>query len=424
MKKGINKKKIIQWYIMLYPFCDILYTITNSMGLGVNFNQIIRGLGIILFFSCIHNKKMFLKTFLFMLIVLISFIYNYYIGMSGNIVSDIAVTLKIINNAVLLYGFCCLYKENKITFSEVADCLIFSSYIVIISILLSYFGLGISSYGDSGRAGVKGLFTIQSTITLYLLLILPLYYYKYRTVLNVRIILCTLALFSIGTKAGVFGGIGEYMALIVLDFRMERSISRIKRRKVLQYICIIFIGLTIGIYAMKNYIMYLIHLYISKDYYYSLEAFLLSNRNDHLNWIRTCLDWLNGGENNFAGTIWGYSYSGIAKIVQAAGHRFEALERDFHGIYYYYGVIVLLFIIAALLVIYWRAIKINISYKFKSIQAYLCVLILFVAFIYSFLGGHLLYEAMNQIPFWAIAAYVHNGIFKGGSDENRNLNIP
>ena len=392
---------------MLYPLCDILYTLTRSLNLAVNFNQMIRGLGLILFISCISDEKHFIKTAIATMLIVFSFAYNTIIGISTSMTTDIANTLKVINNFVILYAFIDLYKKGKVNFEEVSRWLIISSYIVVASILISYLGIGLESYAGSGRSGVKGFFTIQSTITLYLLLILPLYYYKYRNLISLQMLLCVAALFSIGSKTGVFGTILEYIVFFVFDLKLANRGKRLSRKRLITYACIIICAMTGGVYGIWHYIQYLINLYHSKAYYYSLEAFLLSNRNDHITWITQCIENLKYGEGNVAGILFGYSYSGVASLVKSAGYKFEALERDFHGIYYYNGILVLSILILVLVSLLRKMMKNNLKSRFSNLQSLTIILIFCVGIIYAFLGGHLFYEAMNQIPFWIVTANIY-----------------
>lgn len=397
------KKKIIKWYIMFYPICDILYTLTSSLGLTINFNQIIRGFGLILFFSCIKSKNDFIKIFGIIVAVLISFVYNANFGPGINLVTDFAFALKIINNFILYYAFLELYKRKILKIDEVAGWLIFSAYIVIGSIFLSYIGIGLTSYSGSGRFGVKGLFTIQSAITLYLLVILPVIYYKYKKLISFKMMICIFALFSIGSKTGVFGTILVYIALMITDYREGEKKHVLKWKQLVQYLIIFFVAFTVGFYLMRNYISYLINLYNEKTYYYSIEAFLLSNRNDQIRWVENAVNNYKG--NRVLGILLGYSYSGIASLVKQYGYRFEAIERDFHGVYFYFGIIILAILFLLIFKVGKKILVNNRIYKFKESSLYVSALTLGIGALYAFLGGHLFYEAMNQIPFWALSTF-------------------
>lgn len=404
----LNKHNLIKYYIILYPFCDIIYTLTENIGLNIpiNINQFIRGLGVILFFTCIKDIKNFLKVILIALWLIISLFYHISTGLSTNVITDFAFMLKVLNNFILFYAFMDMYKMKKISFDEITTWLVYSSYIAVGSILLSYIGLGLTSYGN-GRIGVKGLFTIQSTITAYLLVILPLYYYKFRKIIDWKMILCIIALLSIGSKTGVFGTMMAYIFMIIIDIRINSANGKISKNKFFSYIVILFMAITIGIYAMHEYIIYLLNLYYSKAYYYSFESFLLSNRNDQIKALQRSLRLYGNDINTIARIFLGMGYTGGAAMVQKVNSHIQAIERDFHGLYYYFGILILILTLIVLFKVLYSGIRINIKMKFKEIRSYLCFLIVCIGILYAYLGGHIFYEAMNQIPFWSVAAFLY-----------------
>lgn len=420
MSLKINKKNIVKWYIILYPLCDILYTLTSSLGMMINFNQMIRGFGLIFFLLIIRNKRNFYRTLGMILLLSLSFIMSKIFKFSISSITDLSFAMKICNNIILCYGFYDLY-EKDVSFNEIVDWLIKSAYIVIASILLSYLGLGLESYGGSGRTGVKGFFTIQSTITLYLLLIMPLVFYKYKKLISVRMFLFVFSLFSIGSKTGVFATLLEYILFVFIDYTKYGKGGRLRKRQILQHMFLIVGGLTVGMYALRNYINYLVNLYNSKAYYYSLEAFILSNRNDQISWVEKVVGLEFNAKEKIIGKIFGFGYSGVAKIVKSYGYKFEAIERDFHGVYYYFGIVVLLLLCMYLLKGVVDAFKNLVNDKSQNGLNLIVVFLTVFGIAYAFLGGHLLYEAMNQLPYWSVVAFSMR--MNNERKKNRYINI-
>lgn len=401
----LSKKRLIAVYIFLYPICDIIFTlIANSkISMPISPNQIIRGFGLIIFFLFIKNRKSYVKIILISMWVICSFFMQSQMLYSTSFVTDLSFCLKFIQNFVLFYAFSQIFKEQVIEINDAIKYLIWSSYIVIISILLSYVGFGASSYINSSRFGVKGFFSIQSTITAYLLLILPLYYIRFSKNFSWQMLMCIFALFSIGSKTGVFGTIFEVVLISIFDIFREKN----NNNKKIKYLTIFGLSVSIGSYIMTKYISYLFNMYYSNSYYYNLSAFLLSNRNDQLIAAKNGINLQCTIINKIIGKIFGYGYTSMSKIM-SYDYNYESIERDFYGIYYYFGIICYVCFIILLFRVLKKTIIINFKYKFKNKIMYICIIIVYVGILYGWLGGHIFYEAMNQIPFWLICAYIYN----------------
>jgi len=398
----IGKKKLVLIYIFFYPVFDMIFTLVENAGgsFPVSPNQLIRGIGMIGFFIIIKSMKNWVKVICIIIWSICGLFVQIKYFYSTSFFTDLSFTLKFIQNFVFYYAFIQLFKDKVVQFEEVIKYLIWSSYIAIFSILLSYLGIGAASYAGSSRFGVKGLFTIQSTITAYLLLILPLYYIRFKRNFTTQMIVCIIALFSIGSKTGVFGTILEIIFITFYDFKYgEKS----NNRKI-KYMTLGLMSVCVVPSLLIRYISYLFNLYTSNSYYYNLSAFLLSNRNDQIIAAKNGTEMIMDKSKQIFGEIFGYGYTSMSKIMSHY-YSYEAIERDFYGIYYYFGIVSSILLMVLLGVIVLRLLKLNFRYKFKNIYGYVSFIIVGVGIIYGWLGGHIFYEAMNQLPFYIIASY-------------------
>ena len=398
----LNKKKLILLYIFIYPICDMLFTLIENIGISlvISPNQIIRGIGLFLFLFCIKNLYNWIKVMLIILWSICSFVIQINIFYSSSYITDLSFCLKFIQNFVFLFAFIQLYKDKVICFQEIIKYLIWSSYIAIFSILLSYVGIGSASYEGSSRLGVKGFFTIQSTITAYLLMIMPLYYLKFKKNFSIQMIICTFALFSIGSKTGVFGTLLEIIFISIFDLKKENY-----KNKTEKYLVFIGFAISIAPAIMIRYISYLMNIYHSNSYYYNLMAFLLSNRNDQIIAAQNGIVLIRDELKIRIGYIFGYGYTSMSKIM-SIHYNYDAIERDFHGVFFYFGIVALMVLVYYLIKIIVRSIRLNFRFHFKNEYIYISFLIMCVGIIYGWLGGHVFYEAMNQLPFWIVAAFI------------------
>lgn len=401
----INKidlyKRIIVLYIFFYPVCDMMFSIIEQTGvlLPVSPNQVIRGMGLCMFFFIIKNLDNWIKTMLITVWSLCSLIIQMETFGSLSIVTDLAFCLKFIQNFIFLFAFIQLLKDKIIRIDELIDCLIWSSYIAAGSVLLSLFGVGNVSYEGSSRLGVKGFFSIQSTLTAYLMLIMPLYYIKFNKNFTWQMIMCVLALFSIGSKTGVFGTIIEIVFISIFDIKHNNYRSKNVRYYILLLLCISVFPL-----MLIEYVGYLITLYESHAYYYDIVAFLLSNRNDQIIAVESEIEMMGNEIKWNIGAVFGYGYTSLKYMLQT--YNYETIERDFHGCYYCFGTVSLTILIYYLSKVFYRAIKLNIVHHFENKYIYISTLIISVGIVYGWLGGHVFYEAMNQLPFWIVSSFV------------------
>lgn len=398
----LSEKNILKIYIIIYPLVDILYTITQMLDINIKFNQLIRGIMLIFMLLLIRKQKYQTIIWLITIWVSLSTCVHIVWGYSTSISTDISVVLKILTNFIVFYCFLEKFSSKSISLEEILHWLILSAFIASISVLLSYVGLGNTSYDGIVRRGVKGFFTMQSSLTIFLLWMLPLIYSYYKKVFIWQILVVLLALFSIGSKTGVVGTSMVMLCIMFFDFRKSKIEERITRKKVLVATIFIFLFITIGVYIIKDYINELINLFHS-GWYTSFSGFLLSNRNGQLTAMKNFLLGHNGG---LIGILMGYGYSGVQYMLQQTRIGYKAIERDFHGVYYNFGLVILVILIYYLISLLVKAFYLNKKHKFLNEKYFALLLFWCIGIVYGYLGGHVLYEALGQFPFWIIGALI------------------
>lgn len=423
MNFKITKIQILKFYIILYPLWDIWFTVQEKLDLKLPVNpaQIFRGIGMIFLFSFIKSKGSYLKILLisfWLFIILI--LHRYYFSANG-VFTDISWCLKIINLFVIYYAFEEILKRKELSINALLQTLIASSYLIMASILLTYAGLGYRTYLGL-RQGVKGFFHNQTAITAYLLFIFPLMYLENRKLFSMRSLMCISALFSIGSKTGVLGTILCFLLLLIFDVYASAVKKSMKPSRILS-ILVLLAGVTAaGGRLAKKYLLKL-YLYYQLTGHTSVINFLLSGRNDSLLSFKA-----NRAEFDpvcqLTGFVAGYGYPGVQSMLSPGIY---AIERDFHGVLYVYGFVTFMVITSILLFLAVKIVLLNLKSRFLNAGHFVAAVLLFMGIIYAYLGGHIIYEAVTQMPFWIICSCIKIERLTNRKyevrDENRNFNV-
>lgn len=401
---------ILKWYIILYPFCDIIYTLYTKSGLDlpVNPNQIIRFVGLLIMITFIRDFTDFAKVCILGAWMAICFFMQIGMNMNYGTMSNFSYCLKILNGAIFMYAFYSIFKNSVMEVEKLEKYIMISGLISITSVLLSYVGLGFESYGaDAGRWGVKGLFSIQTTITGFLLMVLPLFALRKDKKGFIGFVLCVVALISIGSKTGVLGTALVVVVILVYQlFKNPKLVNYVKCNKKKFIIAACIIG-PILLGGLVIYIIGLVELYYAKSYYTSLVSFILSNRASQLYAILEYMFQFMGSAEVFAGALCGYGFTYANYMMQYFGlTNMMAIEMDFYGLYFYSGLPVMFYFLWN----YVKAMGVGIKGVFKSrfndYRLFIYVLIFGVGLVYAALGGHVLYEALTQLPFYYACGYL------------------
>ncbi|MBQ9609657.1 MAG: O-antigen ligase family protein [Lachnospiraceae bacterium] len=403
MRTAISKRNIFRIYIVLYPLLDIIYTLSEMFNIDIKINQLIRGAMLLYMFLCIRKQKHFFKTFIYSSWIIVSTFINIFVGYTTNAKTELTFSLKMITDIVVFYCFWEMLDNNIISTDDIFECMTKSSLIAAISVLLSYIGIGLTSYVSSARTGVKGFFTIQSSLTIYLLCMIPIIFVYKKKVFSIDILLVIIALFSIGSKAGVICTVIMLVFIILYTIRKKVLESNVNFKDIIITMIGTILIPTFGLYYLNQYITRLKTLYMYAGYYTGIYSFWLSNRNNQISAINLFLRNHNNGK--LRGLLFGYGYTGVQYMMQKS-RDLMAIERDFYGIYYYFGILILLITTGYLIYILYAAFKLNITERFKD-DRYISMLYIWVMGIaYAHLGGHVMYEALGQFPFWIIGAMI------------------
>lgn len=402
MRIRIGKKQLMMWYITLYPVLDIIYTLSNMFGINIKLNQIIRGLMLLFMLLTIKRKEYVRKCYFIIVWIFFATLVNIIWGYTTRSSNEISFAIKMMTDFIVYYYFIESFRNGTFNQKEIFKCMMYSAMIASTSVLLSYVGFGAVSYLSTARSGVKGFFTMQSSLTIFLLNMLPIIYSYRKKIFSWQLIVTVIALASIGSKTGVIGTLVMLIAIIIFDIQKRNREHSITSRKVFIALVVGILAGSIGIYKLKDYISGLLYLYENAGYYSSALSFWLSNRNSQINAMELFLE--KHGKSWF-GTLFGYGYTGVQYMMQQS-RNLNAIERDFHGVYYYFGLPMLIVVCIYLIYVFRCGVKINNRTRYLNDENMSLLYIWIMGIVYAFLGGHVLYEALEQFPFWIIGALI------------------
>ena len=397
----ISRKKILLFYIETYPVWDIVYSLTNTyFGNNININQIVRMIGVLFILSFIREIRSYFIIAGVSIFGLTCVFINMSRDVSINFMTDVTWLIKLVSGLIIYLSFKEIFNKNIIDKMEVFEALRKSLIFVIVSILLSYVGLGYYTYNSSNRFGVKGLFAANNTITEYLVI---LYMFQYLLLKGkkriIMILLTIIATMSIGTKMGIIGICTLTIMLFYINAIGKKKGKIITSRKKFAVLLVVgIIGLIVAVIIFNKLIESWVGSSMTKMYNVSFYGYLVSNRNWQISAIDSYFvkDKLN--------LITGVGYSRTESVLKVYHKGFRAIEQDFHAIYYYFGIVLFLIFVVIIGIILYKIVRVFFKSESK-LDRCVCVSIV-VAFIGGLLGGHLILEALSQMPFWILCAYI------------------
>ncbi|MDF2564624.1 MAG: glycosyl transferase, group 1 [Massilibacillus sp.] len=401
------KKKIVASIFILYPILDIIYGVNkNIFGINAPINQAFRGIILIYLITLIKNKKHLVIISFFTLFMFCGELYYQFAGLGKNsIIADANYVFKMVFFVVAIFAVESLLKERLIKAQEIIKYMIWSTYIISISVLISPLGLGFKTYAGAPieRFGYKGLFDIQNGITATLLIVAPLCIYMfYRTnlkryLINYLLILSSLSI--IGTRSGLIG----LILIIAIQVIAYVFVTRWTKSKTILFsilALLIIAALFLSRNILINYIQRQLTI-LNENWKGNLYSFLLSNRNLQVMWVEHYISALPSWVNPVF--LFGLSYSTVNWIVHRNYQGFGSMEMDYYGLLYNSGIWIFTFICLLIIVRTYAAIRIMIKFwldpKFLSV-----FLSIFIGIIHSFFGGHVIYEALPSLYFAAVLA--------------------
>ena len=249
----------------------------------------------------------------------------------------------------------------------------------------------------------KGFFYTNNTISIFLLMIYPIIFVLYKGKrLIVSAAICFFSLILIGTKTALLGGIAISVLMILLYLYYNTEISqKIKEPKYRKLILgVVSLLIIVGCLCLIVVGIKLYDKYQQSPWYDSFADFIISNRSFQLELIKGCLD----SERNIFTNLFGFGYSRI-ESEYASKEVYHAIEMDIQGIYYNFGVIVLIAVLAILIITIYKAVKILL--RNRNMWNLTILLIFILGVFHSIFAGHVMYEALSQLPFWIVVGYIN-----------------
>ncbi|MDK0864090.1 O-antigen ligase family protein [Clostridium perfringens] len=398
----VLEEKMLIVLMLITPFIDLLngffeFVLNTNLSPGVIIRSII--LLIIIYFYVKQEKINFIKfifivcIFLFQILI-ISF-YNDF-----NILNEISFISKIYYNLFLMFLTGYVLSRKDIDYNIYFDCFSKVCIIVTLSLIITrIFGVGMSSYGAAG--GYKGLYMGTNDLTAVLVMTFPFILYKIFTkdsniTYTIVALLAALNMIMIGTKTAII-----FLIIISLFFFYNIFFKNINLKS---FIILIMFFITFLIVFDKYLLDIFKNTILQRQIYFMKEndliSYLLSDRNMTL--ITSFRFWCSSLIN----IILGVGFNNGSAFIESFLNGHTMIEMDLIDILYFYGIV--LFIMVAYLLIKALIKAIKVLFIKKELNFKLIAFIYIVAFIMSFLGGHVLLSPLAGVYFAIIYGMLKN----------------
>lgn len=407
MNVNLNGKKILEERMLIIlmlitPFIDLLNGFFEFV-LKVNLSPgaIIRSfiLIIIIYFYVKQEKLNFIRfTFIVSIFILQMLIISF--SNCFNILSEVSFISKIYYNLFLIFLTGSFLSKENIDYDIYFDCFSKVCIIVTLSLITTRFlGIGVSSYGDAG--GYKGLYMGTNDLTAVLVMTLPFMLYKIFTggkgiIYIIVALLGALNLIMIGTKTAII-----FLVIISTFFFYNIFLKRMSLKSftllIVFFIAFWFIFDKYLFNMFKNTILQRQMYFISQN---DLVSYLLSERNITL--IKSIEFW----SSSLVNIILGVGFNNGANFIGTFSQGHGMIEMDLIDILYFYGLILFFIVVVPLVKVFIKGFKVLITKK--ELKLKLIAFIYIVAFIMSFLGGHVLLSPLAGVYFAIIYGMLKN----------------
>lgn len=370
------------YYLFLlytWSFVDIItgYNLHNENIAIFNVAQISRT--ILLFLSLIiiflkANGKELKLILIISLILTLLFLKIFYYKFPFNFAYTQVKTFSWIFN---IYALFLLFRSKLITLSNIYIALKINFFLILVNIMLAYFGFGYSKYGESEDGsiiGSIGYFYSGNELNSALFLCFSIFYYKTRS--NFKNFLKFSLLFLIITFATLSKSIiGGYFFITLLSLFQLHNKLNLKSFLILLFTGIIIYISLVNISNINLYIESFKFLYDRTD---NIFEFISNGRNLRFE-VFSLSNFFNNPVNIFIGTY--FSESGIFTF-----------EMDYLDIFFYNGIsgLILIFVCWKL---YYSMISTNINPSEKKFILY----VLYFFNLIAFFAGHTIYSQMSLL---------------------------
>lgn len=397
-KRKISKENIFLLFIALNPILDIIYTLTEYyIQVTIPINQAVR-IGFIFYLLYSFNLNKYFKYIVaFGGILSINELTYILRGLNFNLVSNLGYDAKIISIIIYIFVTYDLLKNNRVKVKDLVRAISIATLIIVMGIVIpSVLGVGLSTYGNSSRFGIKGLFNAQNAITATLLIQLPIVSVAYLYFNEKKYLILYLVgvgvLNLIGTKVGVVGAI--FIVIITLVFIiLDKCRKRINFKKFITILCSIsgMVMLLIVIF-FKQIVFILNNLPYNKSEFPTFFSYLVSNRDAQ---IKILHQYVINSNNRISSLLFGLGNTQGNDVLKDTQIGFQLIEMDFNAIYYYSGIIITIIIVGIFIYSAYKVCK-NILIK-KNLVEVLIGLSFFIGTVHLILGGHVLFEAIANL---------------------------
>lgn len=425
IKKILNDKNNIIWLILfLNPLLDIIYTINSEyFSVNIPINQIVRIVITIYFFVGIREKISIKLIFFSTVILLFSEISSVLItGDVSVLKGDISYIIKLLYFLVSVLYIGEMVRKNKIKLDYILKGLALGILVICANLIISkFFNIGLKSYTDGIRGGVKGFFTVVNTVTAMMIISVPLLIFGFiktrkKMYLVIYVVSCY-SLFLIGTKFALATGVSLSGVFIIYLLYSVRN--TIYRNYILVFVSIVFcIAVYFGVSYLKSFLDNQIQLF--NNYGYSNFAdFITSNRTLQIDYLNKYISNLSMFINPIY--LFGLGFTNSNNIIHNGKADFQMLEMDFHGVLYYSGIFMFVIIMFIVIVSILRSVKM--LFKNRDMSSFILLIALVFGTTHAALAGHVVYEAGPLLYYGTIIGIVNGIYLKENKSEKRLSSI-
>ena len=407
-----NKERVILIILFFNPFLDIIYTI-NNIYLGISFpiNQMVRIIILFYFFIQLRKKSSLKIIMVVFLLLFLSEISSIIISRNINFfIEDISYMIKILYFIITLLYISEMISKKEIKIEYLLKGIALGTLVLCLNILLAkYLNIGLKSYDDGVRDGVKGFFTVVNTLTAMMVINVPLIlsYYninKSKKYLALYLISCY-SLMLIGTKFALASSI---ILLLFLILYLFVKIYNTRYRNIFIF-CVVLISIIL-VYLSSSRIIEFINSQLeiySKYSYNNILDFITSNRTLQIFYLDQFIEKISFFINPIY--MFGLGFTLSNSIVNIGKSDFQMVEMDLHGVLYYSGIFLFSIIIILITISILRVCKL--IWKAKNKMFFMLILIsIILGTLHAIFAGHVIYEA-GPLLYYATALGISNGLF-------------
>jgi hypothetical protein len=342
-----------------------------------------------LLIGCIYLSKVNFDLFL----ISVSLVIYFFIwALLQNLVNPLAYFMKDFGEGVKLITLIIVYNVFS-CFSE-TDCkkfllrfVVISSSIVLINIIMSLLGFGVSAYSNFGA---KGFFyagnALSGVLVIFSTFIMAYYYNASWVKFSLSFVLLLVFSFIIGTKSGVLGVFLSFVFITI--YHSKISIFSIIKIFILLSMLALSISFTFDYLLKTEFFIRIMHFYDTGG----LVRGLLSDRD--ISFFKIYGYFIN---SNITTLLFGFGFSDLHNIVGDNG-----VEMDFVDIVFLFGLFTA-FVYFILLFFTLFISQHRVTKNDRIVNLIKCVLVVSssILILIAFVAGHILYNG-NVVLLWGI----------------------